>query len=200
MEIGGEGVGPDPERLQGYGTSPGEGVDDQGAGAGYAAKGFVGRLIGPGGLKIPLVGRVVPVGKVGDEIEERPPEPRGSSRSLAPVFIGSPELSHYTLRVVEEPLRAWGVVRRWGRVRPEGGADDGPAGCEVGEPTICVQGRYVAVPDGFLAASVPADLFNREVDLDQPFGILCFDRSFLSPQDLIRPDVIVLDLHQRLPA
>ena len=75
VEVAGEGVGADAESFERDRAAAGERIDDERPGAGLAAECFVcGLRQSAAGVEVLGDGRVVPVGEVGDEVEQREPE------------------------------------------------------------------------------------------------------------------------------
>ena len=72
VQVAGKRVSAYPQRLQGDRAPAGKWVHHQRSGAGQAAKRFVGCLgQGAGSVQVMWLGRCIPVGKVGDEIEQQ---------------------------------------------------------------------------------------------------------------------------------
>lgn len=164
-----EGVSAHPERLQRNRSPSGKRIDDQGPGARKPAEGLVGRLgEGAGGLEISRIGRAVPVGELGDEVEERLSDLEGVIVVEVDLSKGVPEPLHRFRRIFEEPGRARWVAGVW----PEGSADDGAAGSQWPTRPPGVERRDVNVPDRLLAPGVGADPLYREGYFDQALGIV----------------------------
>jgi len=73
VQVAGEGIGTDAQGFQGYRASPGEGIDHQWPCTRCASQRLVRRLgKRPGRLQVLLLGGVVPVGEVGDEVQQGP--------------------------------------------------------------------------------------------------------------------------------
>lgn len=122
---------------------------------------------GPGRLQILLFGRVVPVGKIGDEIQERFTQRQGLGEVQVGPADGIPEPGHDDRGILPEPERAIFL----GRVGPEGRADHRPADGQRPARPPDVQCGYVAVADGLLPAGVGADLLYGQIDLDEALGV-----------------------------
>jgi len=168
VEVGGERIRTDPQRLKGDRTAAGEGVHHERPGARLAAEGNVGGPgQGPGGREVALVGGVVPVRKVGDEVQERPPEHREVGEIVVGRIKRIPEPVHLLRGGDDELLRA----ERVGRVRPERRAEHRPAGGERPARPPDVERGDVAVADGFLAPGMFGYLFYWKVDFDESFGV-----------------------------
>lgn len=135
------------------------------------------------GLQVAGVGRVVPVGEVGDEVEE------GEADVFEVIEVGGVLAGMLDTR---QALRAGEVAvmvgpglhlvagegaegrraERVGGVGPERGADDGATGGEGAARPPDVKGGDVAVADALLAAGMGRDAADGQVYLDQAFGVL----------------------------
>ncbi len=164
VEVAGEGVRSNTQGFQRDRSATGEGVEYQRACAGCAAEGFVcGLCQCATGGEISLVGRIVPVGKIGNEVQQGTAQflkvieqRRILARAVepAPTFRRQQHLSlvrcpflHGLPRRIEKLKRAV----RIGRIGPERGEDDCAAGCQRPACPPDMQRRDVPVTDAFLA-------------------------------------------------